>query len=61
MIEELEPEELGMKAIEYLEPFCCGTKMRSIFTYRSVKSGIYRQFICETCKYYQSRCIAKPV
>lgn len=61
MIEELEPEELGMEAIEYQEPFCCGGKMISIYTYRSAKNGIYRQFICETCKHAELQLIAVPI
>jgi hypothetical protein len=61
MIEELEPGELGMKAVEYLEPFCHGAKMVPCFTYRTAKSGIYRQFVCQKCKHYQSRLIAVPI
>jgi hypothetical protein len=61
MIEELELEERGMKAVEYLEPYCCGVKMVHCFLYRTAKSGIYRQFVCLTCKHYQSRLIAVPI
>lgn len=61
MIEELVSEELTMIPVNYLEPYCCGTKMRPIFTYRSQNGGIYRRFICETCKHVESRRIAKPI
>lgn len=61
MFEELESEELGMRAVEYLEPYCHGAKMVSIFTYRSNRTGIYKQFRCSVCRRVESRLIAVPM
>ena len=57
-----EPIEDGieMLPIEYLEPYCHGEKMVSIFTYRDEKKGMYEQFQCRTCKHVESRHVAVP-
>lgn len=59
--EELEQGEYHLIPVEYLEPYCHGAKMVPIFTYRSNRMGLYKQFRCSECGHAESRCIAKPI